>query len=378
MLPTCFSRLLPSRCKRYVFVMAFVAASIYFLPHASAASKLPTGYGVAMLGTLDNPGSSAVVRRVNSLGEAVGGFKNGKTHQTSAAFILSNTAGFDEITDQQSTDFSALYGINDRGEVAGAINGPNSVLPFRAVRHTGFQILPLLDRDTSGAAYGINDQGESAGFSGGPSGLRAVWWTRKGDISELPSLPGYTTTKALDINSKGDIVGYAGDGDKVAVVWPAKGNIISLDNLYSFTSSQAESVSENGDVVGSATAFDPNSIRMRAVLWLAGSSTPQDLGALPGGSTSRARDIDSNGIAVGTSNSASGNRAFIWTSADGMRDLNSLSNSPNIVLIDAISVNKQGAILALGINRSDLPSSDTANLEEHELPRQVVLLTPIK
>ena len=167
---------------------AFVIASMCFVPHATAATKLPIGYSVTTLGTLNDPGSSTVVRRVNSLGEAVGSFKSGKTRQTAAAFILSNTAGFDEITDQQRTDFSALYGINDFGEVAGAINGPNSVLPFRAVRHTGFHLLPLLGQDTSGAAYGINDRGESVGSSGGPSGLRAVWWTRQGDIFELPSL----------------------------------------------------------------------------------------------------------------------------------------------------------------------------------------------
>ncbi len=378
MLPTCFSRPLHGRYKSHKFLAALIIASICFVPHATAASQPPTGYSVATLGTLNDPGSSTVVRRVNSLGEAVGGFKSGKTHQASATFIVSNTAGFDEITNEQSTDFSTLYGIHDSGEVAGAINSPNSVLPFRAVRHTGFQILPLIGQDTSGAAYGINDKGESAGFSGGSSGLRAVWWTRKGDAFELPRLPGFTTTKALDINSKGDIVGYAGDRDKVAVLWPDKGSIISLDNLYSFNSSQAESISDNGDVVGSASAFDPGAIRMRAVLWPAGSSTPQDLGALPGGSTSRARDVDGNGMVVGTSASALGNRAFIWTSADGMKDLNALSNNPNIVLVDALSISKQGAILALGINRSDLPSNDTADLEEHELPRQIVLLTPTK
>lgn len=251
------------------------------------------------------------------------------------------------------------------------------MLPFRAVRHTGFEMLSLLGRDTSGAAYGINNQGESAGFSGGPSGLRAVWWTRKGDIFELPSLPGYTTTKALDINSKGDIVGYAGDGDKVAVVWPAKGNIISLDNLYSFTRSQAESVSEMETWLGPQVPLIQTRFGCEPYYgWPA--APPLRILELFRAAAQVALETS---IAMGCGrhfNSASGNRAFIWTSSDGMRDLSSLSNNPNIGLIDALSINKQGAILALGINRSDLPSSDTTDLEEHELPRHVVLLTPIK
>ena len=60
-----------------------------------------------------------------------------------------------------------------------------------------------------------------------------------------------------------------------------------------------------------------------------------------------------------------------------MRDLNSLSTNPAIILVDALSINKQGAILAIGISTSDLPSGDSKDVEEHELPRQIVLLTPL-
>jgi probable HAF family extracellular repeat protein len=374
---TSISRALPCGHKSLVVACTLILSSTLIVPKANSAPKFATQFAVVPLGTLDNPGSSTVLRRVNSLGEAVKSFKSKNPHQASAAFIVSIAAGLDEITSEQATDFSALYGINDTGEVAGAINGPSSVLPFRAVRHTGFQLLPLLDQDTSGAAYGINDSGESVGFSGGTDGVRAVWWTRKGEVTGLPSLPNFTTTKALDINKKGDIVGYAGEADKVAVLWPSKGNIIPLDNLSTYTSSQAEGISDSGDIVGYASAFDPTAVRLRAVLWPAGSITPRDLGVLPGGSTSRARQVDTNGVVVGTSDSSVGNRAFIWTADTGMRDLNSLSTNPAIILVDALSINKQGAILAIGISTSDLPSGDSKDAEEHELPRQIVLLTPL-
>lgn len=372
----------PDRAR--LFSVASLSLLTCCTPLASAAPKPPAAYvppatyTPTTLGTLNNPGSSTVLRRVNVNGEAIGSYKSLGVKQSAAAFIVSASAGFDAITAEQPTDFSASYGINDLGEIAGVINGPASALPFRSVRHTGFQQLSLLTGDSGGGAYGINQNGEAVGTSSGASGVHAVWWTRKGDISALPYADGFTTTAALDINKKGDIVGYAGEANKVAVLWPAKGSLVSLANLSTYTSSQAESVNEQGDIVGSATAYDPNRARMRAVLWPSGSTIAQDLGALPGGSVSRARDVDDTGIVVGTSDSANGNRAFIWTAQAGMCDLNSFSTDSSIVLIDALSINTRGAILAIGIKRSDLPSSDESDLEEHELPRQIVLLIPQK
>lgn len=344
---------------------------------AGKSSPLPQ-YLVVPLGTLDNPASSAVVRRVNSLGEVVGGYKSSKLKQSAAAFLLTQASGFDEITDLQTTDFSATYGINDFGEVAGLINEGSNVRPFRAVRHTGFQLLTLLDGDTNGAAYGINDQGEAVGFSGGPSGTHAAWWTRKGDVTPLPLLPGYTTAKGIDINHKGDIVGFAGEDSKVAVLWPSKGAPVLLQSLPNFTNTQADSISDRGDVVGSAQGYDPANVRVRALLWTAGSTTAQDLGTLPGGSRARARDVDNTGMVVGTSESGTmGNRAFFWTASTGMQDLNTVSLDSSYVLLDAMSINKNGAILAIAVRKSDYPRHDISCVDEHELPKQIVLLTPV-
>ena len=370
------SRALSPFSTRLTYLGLALLLATQFVPDAKAQQGVAASYTISPLGTISNPGSSAVVRRVNTLGEAVGGYKNGKPTSTSDAFIVSAAAGFDHITDNQVTDFSVLYGINDSGEIAGAINGPASVLPFRAVRHTGFLLLNLLNQDTSGAAYGINDQGEAAGFAGGVNGTRAVWWDKKGGVSELAHLQGSASTKALDINKKGDVVGYAGEATKTAVMWPGKGNVVVLENLTGYTSSQADSLNDAGDVVGSATAFDDKAVRIRAVLWPSGSSVPLDLGALPGGSNSRARDVDANGVVVGTSDIPNGNRAFIWSRATGITDLNSLTHDPSIVLIDALSVNKKGQILALGIAASDFVTN--GDNEEHELPRQIVLLSPSK
>ena len=371
-----FSARARSRSRTACRLSSLVAASL-FVATAEGATAPAAVYSVTTLGILNYPGSSGVVRRVNSLGEAVGSYRNKGNSQSSTAFLVT-TSGFEAIPTQQHTDFSTSYGINDLGEIAGTVNGPTSMLPFRSVRMTGFQLLPLLDKDTGGGAYGINDQGESVGFSSGPFGVRPIWWTRAGQPTSLPILPGVESTKAIDINSRGDIVGNAGESKITAVLWAHKGSIVPLDTLATYTNSQAESINNKGDIAGFCTAYDGTPIRVRAVLWAAGTLNPQDLGTLSGGQTSRARDVDMNDLVVGTSDSSQGNRAFIWSSTTGMQDLNALSADKTIVLVDALSINKSGTILALGINKSDYPPGDSTEVEEHELPRHIVLLTPIK
>ncbi len=363
--------------RRTVWLLSGLAAVSLFVAKAEGATAPAQAYSVTTLGILNYPGSSGVVRRVNSLGEAVGSYRNKGYSQSSTAFLVT-TSGFEAILAQQATDFSASYGINDLGEIAGTVNGPTSILPFRSVRRSGFQLLPLLGKDTGGGAYGINDQGETVGFSSGAFGVRAVWWTRAGQPTALPILPGVESTKAVDINSRGDIVGNAGETKITAVLWARKGGIVPLDTLPTYTNSQAESINDKGDIVGSCTAYDGGPVRIRAVLWASGTLNPQDLGTLAGGQTSRARDIDMSELVVGTSDSSVGNHAFIWSATTGMQDLNALSTDKTIVLIDALSITKSGAILALGINKSDYPAGDASDMEEHELPRHIVLLTPNK
>jgi probable HAF family extracellular repeat protein len=326
------------------------------------------------LAILDNPGSTTIVRQVNSLGEAVGSYKNKNAHKTAASFILS-TSSIDDVTDNQQTDYSELSGINDGGEVAGAINSGSTLLPFRSVRDTGFQDLDLLPGDTGGVALAINENGEAAGYSSGGSGVRAVWWTRKGTVQELVSLPNDNTARALHINKFGDVVGTSGEIVKRAVLWPTKGTPIQLETPQGFTDCEAVSISDRAEIAGFATAYVPV-VQSHAVVWQPGGHPLTDLGALPGGLTSRARDVADTGEVVGTSSTSNGNRAFLWSATRGMLDLNTLVSDPALILIDAVSINKKGVILAIGIDASAIPPGQSSDVEEHELPRRIVLLIP--
>lgn len=365
---------------------ASLLTSLLYVPSAHAAAQAPasTQYAVVSLGVLDNAGSSTVVRQNNSLGEVVGGYRQGGPRKAAGAFLLSTT-GFLFLTDQEPSDYSASFGINDSGEIAGSINGATSTLPFRSVRKTQFQVLPLPPGDTAGAAYAINDQGESVGFTSGPNGIHAAWWTRAGAITSLPSLPNGGAAKALAINARGDIVGNAGDGDTTAVLWPARGGVLALDTLAGFSSNRAESINNAGHIAGASTDIEAFGTRMHATFWPSGSTAPQDLGVLTGGTNSRARWISDNDSIVGTGDSSQGNRAFLWSAATGMLDLNTLSTTPSLILVDALSIDKNGVILAIGIDVNDAPPMAamgtmvaTSHVEERELPRHIVLLTPIK
>jgi probable HAF family extracellular repeat protein len=127
--------------------------------------------------------------------------------------------------------------------------------------------------------------------------------------------------------------------------------------------SEALSISESGDVVGSSG--DPQ--QRRAVLWIQGGAI-RDLGILPGGAWSRALGI-SNGQVVGTSETSDEEHAFLWTEAGGMQDLNSLLISRSgFVLTQAVSINSQGIILAIGQNDD--------SLHTHEKPLRVFMLVP--
>ena len=142
-----------------------------------------------------------------------------------------------------------------------------------------------------------------------------------------------------------------------------RGTVQDLGTLPGHGVSEALSINESGDVVGSSG----NLQQRRAVLWAQGGAI-RDLGILPGGASSRALGIR-EGEVVGTSETSDGEHAFLWTQAAGMQGLNSLLTSRSgFVLTQAVSINSQGIILAIGQN------DDTH--QTHEKPLRIFILVP--
>jgi probable HAF family extracellular repeat protein len=108
-------------------------------------------------------------------------------------------------------------------------------------------------------------------------------------------------------------------------------------------------------------------------MWSAGQI--RELGALAGARLSRARAINARGEVVGDCGDGHDGRAFLWTRARGMQDLNGLiaSSSP-FLLQEAVSINDQGQIVALGIEGGR--GHHDHNRHGRAVPVRVFLLVP--
>ena len=357
-----------------VAVLVGMNAWLHTAPlQAQTQTQTRAGYVAIEYARLDNPGATVVIRGMNSTNEVVGGFQSNRRQASSALIFLPNNV-VEDVSGEQGAGNSVAYGINDQGEIAGAYNTGSAQRPFRSVRRAGFQELSLPEGSNGGLAYAINEIGEAAGFASGSSGVRPVWWTRRGEVRVLQVVANLET-RALDLNDRGDIVGVSGAAPRTAVLWPRKGDLVSLSPLPGYTHTEAVTVSENGTIAGVATGIGKFPDRSRAVLWQSGSLALLDLGTLPGGIDSRARDVNNRGEVVGTSSTAEGGRAFIWTASTGMRDLNTLVSVPGLVMTDALSVNRRGDILVMGHDvGSSHEHAQTESHEDHHAPRRIFVL----
>jgi probable HAF family extracellular repeat protein len=360
--------------------MLALSAGLVLFPAGAKAAYVATELAVLTEATI------RVVRAVNGTTEAVGGARLGSGRIQ--GFLLDGRAepigsiwGMDRRENNSSSrlqsrapalpiegfpgsDYSIAYDINDFGDIAGAANTATGLRAFRSRRNTAYIELAPLSGDNNGAAFGINLSGNVVGYSSGPNGIRAVIWNPGGIVGPLPALSGANGSQAFAINDPGDVVGVSEtpSGPR-ATLWARGGSAKDLGTLPGHGVSEALSISESGDVAGSSG----NLQQRRAVLWAQG-GTIRDLGTLAGGASSRALGI-SNGQVVGTSETTEGEHAFLWTETGGMQDLNSLLTlRSGFILTQAVSINSQGIILAVGQN------DDTS--QTHEKPLRIFMLVP--
>jgi probable HAF family extracellular repeat protein len=346
-----------------VALFVAIAALVSAEHHAAQTPTQTIAYTLSEL-----PKSGQVLCRLNNLGDLVGRAPNSVLGQTRATMWSHGTLEAKDLGVLPGGNYSSAAAINDAGQVAGASNIGNSIVPFIWTGTGGLQRIPPLLGDTCGQAFGINKYGHVVGYSSGPSGAKAFLWTRTGGIRNLGTLPGGGYSRARAVNDSDEIAGTSASpaGDR-AVLWTAVGNVRDLGTLPGDTSSEAVAINNAGAVVG----YSKGPGGLRAFLWTEGTGM-QNLGVLPGGNSSRAFDINDLGYVVGTSTSSSGDHAFIWTKETGMTDLNSAASAAlGVVFVEAHSITSTGQILVMG-NVTALP--------EHEdcapAPPSTFLLTP--
>jgi probable HAF family extracellular repeat protein len=349
--------------------------SVTALMVASAGSAAAATYHVTDLATFEQ-GTPMVVRGPNNDGVGAAGGRvlgSGGASGQRRGFLLRN-GNAQAVAGLPGSDNTVVLGINDAGAFVGSSNTATTVRAIVGASAAQVRELAPLAGDKSSVAFAVNNFGTAVGYSSGAGGQRAVMWTASGTPTALPGATGLS--RATSINQRGDIAGSSGPtGAPRAVVWRAGQGLVALPLAAGQVAGEAYAINARGDAAGYSSG--PAKLR-RATLWPSTGGVI-DLGVLPGGAHSLAYGANDAGTVVGISGSSAGDRAFIWTQAQGLQDLNALIAQPaGFVLTGAMGINAQGTILAIGhtVEPAHSHGGHTHERDNHDhFPARIFLLT---
>jgi probable HAF family extracellular repeat protein len=290
------------------------------------------------IGTLG--GAATAISAINDAGQITGTSAT-RTEGVGHAFRWSKSSGMIDLAGAGAGN-SVGYDINSKGWVSGAAEfSPRRFTAFRWTPTTGLVNLGSLNMSSSG--FALNDAGTVVGGSEsveGGLGQNAVRWPGTTPIAITPFATPFSA--AWDINNAGQIVGNGGldpgFSDR-AFLWSAKTGIVDL-GVSAADVASAEQINEQGLVIGNL--YSPGS--SRGFFW-SRATGPIVFGTLNTDVTDTA-DLNQRGQVVGSFNG----RAFVWTLAGGLVDLNTrLANAPpDLELGQALAISDNGSIVAAG------------------------------
>lgn len=345
----------------------FVGVFWIFIDSSQAAG---TSYTIKQIGELPL-GATHIIRGANDKGDIVGTIKRVGQRGPKAA-IWKGGEEHSNVSPRLNSDYNVAFGINDDDQVIGSINTETGMRAYRSFGDGSSLFLEQLPGDSSSAAIAINNLGQVVGWSSGTGGIRAVTWDSTGKVEVLVKLPGSSGCRALVINNVGDIAGTCDfDSRHRAVLWksePEK-SVIDLGMLPGDIWSVPSGINNKGEIAG--TSGDAE--RYRAVLWPKEAKAIKNLGVLTGRISSKALGINAKGDVVGYSEGGnSREHAFIWTSKNGMKDLNDLlPTNSGFILVHAIAINSKGFISAIGYDES---MNTEGHLHDEQIPLRIFRL----
>lgn len=254
---------------------------------------------------------------INSSGDVVGG------SLAESAFCYSDANGFADLGQAQpGGTYTVPRGINDSGTITAFANSvPYGYLGlFSYSNGLGFTQIPL----PPGAdmySTSINNRGQMAGtYAISNSYNVSFLYTPGQGILDIGSLYGGDST-AFAVNNSGLVTGFIA-GER-AFVWSPDSGMIDIGPGVGWA------INDQGVVAGANGLFGSGAV-------FANHQT-HEIGA---------------GTAEGINNrdTVVGDGAFVWTAAEGLKDLNSLIvTNGDWFLLDAVAVNDRGQIAGNGL-----------------------------
>ena len=324
----------------------------FFITSAAllAIGRAQVVYQVTDLGVLSGDNTSGALA-LNASGQIVGFSENNVT-PADHAFIWSPLGGMQSLGTLNSDPSSIARGINNNGDVAG-FSADNVFNPvplghaFEWNAASGLQPITPLSGDTYNTAMAINDHGDITGASYGAGITHAYLMTRHGffkpAVVQDISYPGVDTFPRA-INQRAQVAGWLGGSVKQAFLWDQHGGYTLIPHIAGFYE-RAFGLNNASQVVGQFS----DGTTLKPFFW-SNRTGAIDLGLLPGTDHGVATAINDLGVVVGWCADSGNNypRAFMWTAAGGMQDLNNSlapSTAAGTVWRDAQAIDINGNIV---------------------------------
>ena len=303
------------------------------------------GARIRNIGRLGN--DYAVATGLNDSGQVVGQSFNAEG--SDRTFVWSMRRPMFDIGLLPGTRYVYDPLINNRGVVAGFMSGSDGNHAYRWSQRDGFTDLGALAQSPPRAVTtrALNDAGMITGVSRtGFSGFHAYRWTFGSGMVDIHTLD-VSDSAAVGIDASGNIAGNyydqpAGDAIWRAFVWTPRGGMRALVNGTDDVS--VIGITPSGRVFGSLSRSRDY---FRAYTWtraggIVALGSLGGLGSMPSGANNKGQVV---GNAIDT---LSQSRAFAWSAAYGMVDLNTRLRHapPSLELYDALAISDNGAILA--------------------------------
>ena len=261
-------------------------------------------------------------------------------------FVWTTASGMRDLGNLPGLNPASLgQSIDDHGQVVGGSQGK----PFLWNQESGMIDLGLLPGSGSSDALAINASGQIVGTGQFGVGLLAFLWTPDDGLRGPGHLPGdeYVTI-ANDINDSGQVVGVSrtGAGFRVSVDRARRHD--RSRNSTGTPQHGADGINSIGEIVGSSQDDGGD----RAFHWSSDNGM-RNIGDLPGGDdVADAFDINDRSEIVGWSGTPTGRHGFIWTKDGGMLDLNVMLDHSGAgwTIRQPTAINNAGQIVGNGYN----------------------------